>query len=58
MPAKKQYTAEFKEQAVRFVLEETGPDRVGEVSVDARWSTIQRIRRTPTLPGEGQGITK
>ncbi len=34
MPAKKQYTAEFKEQAVTFVLEETGPDRVGEVSVD------------------------
>jgi len=26
MPAKKEYTAEFKEQAVRFVLEEIGPD--------------------------------
>jgi transposase len=26
MPAKKEYTAEFKEQAVRFVLEELEPD--------------------------------
>ena len=26
MPAKKEYTAEFKEQAVRFVLEEIEPD--------------------------------
>jgi transposase len=26
MPARKEYTAEFKEQAVRFVLEEIGPD--------------------------------
>ncbi len=26
MPAKKEYTADFKEQAVRFVLEESEPD--------------------------------
>ena len=26
MPAKKEYTVEFKEQAVRFVLEELEPD--------------------------------
>ena len=26
MPAKKEYTVEFKEQAVRFVFEEIGPD--------------------------------
>ena len=26
MPAMKEYTAEFKEQAVRFVLEEIEPD--------------------------------
>ena len=26
MPAKKEYTAEFKDQAVRFVLEEIEPD--------------------------------
>ena len=26
MPAKKEYTPEFKDQAVRFVFEEIGPD--------------------------------
>lgn len=26
MPARKEYTPEFKDQAVRFVLEEIGPD--------------------------------
>ena len=34
MPAKKEYTAEFKEQAVRFVFEEIEPDESRE-----RWSS-------------------
>ncbi len=33
MPVRKEYTAEFKEQAVRFVFEEIGAGRVALGSV-------------------------
>lgn len=36
MPAKKEYTPEFKEQAVRFVLEEIEPD-------ESRKQTCERL---------------
>lgn len=34
MPAKKEYTPEFKEQAVRFVFEEIGPDESRSAAVE------------------------
>ena len=38
MPVRKEYTAEFKEQAVRFVFEEIGPDE----SRRRRWNDSAR----------------
>jgi len=34
MPAKKEYTVEFKDQAVRFVLEEMGPEESRKQACD------------------------
>ena len=34
MPVRKEYTAEFKEQAVRFVFEEIGPDESRSAAVE------------------------
>lgn len=41
MPARKEYAAEFKDQAVRFVLEEIGPD-------ESRKQACERL--APMLP--------
>ena len=34
MPVRKEYTAEFKEQAVRYVFEEIGPDESRSAAVE------------------------
>ena len=34
MPARKDYTPEFKDQAVRFVLEEIGPDELRRLACE------------------------
>jgi hypothetical protein len=42
MPAKKEYTAEFKEQAVRFVLEVFGPDESRKQALrDEVWGGVR-----------------
>jgi transposase len=66
MPAKKEYTAEFKEQAVRFVLEEIEPnesrkqacDRLGpKLSVKAvtLYNWVKQYAPGPARPSVAPG---
>jgi hypothetical protein len=50
MPANKEYTAEFKEQAVRFVLKEIEPD-------ESRKHACDRLAPPATSPSPPVGIS-
>jgi transposase len=49
MPARKDYTPEFKDQAVRFVLEEIEPD-------ESRKHACERLAPKPSAPAKARPV--
>ena len=55
MPVRKEYTVEFKEQAVRFVFDEIGPDESRSAAVERLGSEAEREAGDVDELGEGGG---
>ncbi len=55
MPVRKEYTAEFKEQAVRFVFEEIGPDESRSAAVERLGPKLNVQAGDVDELGEGRG---